>query len=83
VNIEWTALVAIAVVAAAAALTVVLLLSLARVAWSAGSAGRVRGQDDDGTASGTRSVARTATAVLCVCAAALIVCYGLYLIVAE
>jgi hypothetical protein len=82
VDIQWATLVAIAVVAAAAALTVVLLVSLALAGWSAGSQGRAGGGHDDGTASGTRSRAGTATAVLCVLAAGLVVCYGLFLIVA-
>jgi hypothetical protein len=81
VHIDWSSFVAIAVVAAAAALAVVLLVAFGLVGLSARSARPVAGSDD-GTASGTRPALGTAVAVLCVLAAALIVCYGLYLIVA-
>jgi hypothetical protein len=81
VHIDWPTLAAIAVVAAAAALSVVLLVSLALVGWSARSVRRVNGSDD-GRAAGAHTVAGLAAAVLCTLATGLIVCYGLYLIIA-
>jgi hypothetical protein len=75
-HIDWGTLAAIAVVAGAAAVTVVLLVSFALVGLSASSGRRVDGHGIPG-ASGTRAVA-----VLCLVAAGLIVCYGLYLIIA-
>jgi hypothetical protein len=79
-------LAAVAVVAAAAALTVVLLVAFALSGLSARSGRRVGGPDDggpdDGGASGTHPAAGTAVAVLCLLAAGLIACYGLYLIIA-
>jgi hypothetical protein len=82
VTIDWATLAAIAVVAAAAALTVVLLVAFALVAWSGRSAEPAAGVDDVGRARGTRPRAATATAVLCVSAAGLVVAYGLYLTIA-
>jgi hypothetical protein len=76
VHIDWATLAAIAVVSAAAALAVVLLVSFALVGLSASSGRRVDGHGNPG-ASGTRAVA-----VLCLVSAGLIVCYGLYLIIA-
>jgi hypothetical protein len=76
VHIDWTTLGTIAVVAAAAALSVVLLVSLALVA-SPGPAGT----DVDGPANAHPAVGR-AVAGLCLLAAGLIVCFGLYLIIA-
>jgi hypothetical protein len=81
VRIDWATLAAIAVVAAAAAVTVVLLVSFALVGWSVRSGRRV-GDPDDGGASGTHSAPGVAVAALCLVAAGLIVCYGLYLIIA-
>jgi hypothetical protein len=81
VHIDWATLAAIAVVASAAALTVVLLVAFALVGLSAHSGRRDDGPDDGG-ASGTHAAAGTAVAVLCVLASGLIVCYGLYLIIA-
>jgi hypothetical protein len=81
VHIDWATLAAIAVVAAAAALTVVLLVAFALVGLSAHSGRRVDGPDG-GRAPGKHPVAGMAVAVLCVLAAGLIVCYGLYLIIA-
>ncbi|SEO55334.1 hypothetical protein [Trujillonella endophytica] len=78
-HIDWATLTEVAVVAAAAALTVVLLVSSALVGLSA----RVQQGDptvQDGHGDGAR--AGTVVAVLCVAAGALIVGYGLYLIVA-
>jgi hypothetical protein len=79
--IDWTSLARVGVVAAAAALTIVLLISFAVVAVSARS-----GRRPDGPGGGDASVANagvgTAIAALCVLAAGLIVCYGLYVIVA-
>ena len=76
-QIDWASLTAVAIVAAAAALTVVLLVAFGLVALSTRSERRI-----DGHASGTHSGVGTAVAVLCVLAAGLIVCYGLYLIIA-
>ena len=78
-HIDWATLAVVAVVAAAAALTVVLLVSFALVGLSAArggasTAGRRRRP--------VRARAGTAVAVLCLLAAGLIVCYGLYLIIA-
>ena len=79
-HIDWASLAAVGVVAAAAALTVVLLVSFAVVGLSTRAE---RGDAPDGAhASGTHPGVGTAVAVLCVLAAALIVCYGLYLIIA-
>jgi hypothetical protein len=81
VHIDWTSLLAVAVVAAAAALIVVLLVAFALVGLSA----RVElpaGRPGGGDATGTRSGLGTASAMLCLFAAALIVGYGLYLIIA-
>ncbi|MGZ4647287.1 MAG: hypothetical protein ACXVYC_13365 [Blastococcus sp.] len=80
-HIDWATLGMIAVVAAAAALAVVLLVACALVGWSARTRRPVDGPDDGGTSA---ALARTGTAVaaLCVLVAALIVGYGLYLIVA-
>lgn len=75
-HIDWSSLTEVAVVAAAAALTVVLLVSLALVALSGGAEER---GSEDGEA--TLAPTRTAVAGLCLGAAALIVGYGLYLIV--
>lgn len=79
-HIDWASLAAVAAVAAAAAVTVVLLMSFAVVGLSAGS--RLRTGGVDGDAPATHPRAGTAIAVLCVLAAGIIVCYGLYLIVA-
>jgi hypothetical protein len=81
VQIDWATLAAIAVVAAAATLTVVLLVAFALVGLSGHSRLQVDGPDDSG-ASGVHPAAGTATAVLCLLAAGLIVCLGLFLIVA-
>ena len=75
-HIDWATLAAIAVVSAAAALAVVLLVSFALVGLSASSGRRVDGH-------GVRGVSGApAVSVLCLVAAGLIVCYGLYLIIA-
>jgi hypothetical protein len=76
-QIDWATLTAIAVVAAAAALTVVLLVAFALVGMSTRSGRRV-----DGGATGAHPAAGTALATICLLAVGLIVCYGLYLIVA-
>jgi hypothetical protein len=81
VHIDWASLLVIAVVAAAAALTVVLLVAFALVGLSARAEVPVDGQRR-GDATGTRPGVGTASAILCLLAAALIVCYGLYLIAA-
>ena len=80
-HVDWASLVAVAVIAAAAALTVVLLVAFAIVGLSARS-GLPVGGPEGGDASCTRARVGTSIAVLCVLAAGLIVCYGLYLIVA-
>jgi hypothetical protein len=80
-HIDWASLLHITVVAAAAALTVVLLVAFALVGLS-DRARRPAVGSDDGTASGTRPAAGTAVAVLCILAAGLIVCYGVYRIIA-
>ena len=79
-HIDWATLAAVAVVAAAAALTIVLLISFAVVSLSR-SARRADGPDG-GDAPITHAGLGTAIAALCVFAAGLIVCYGLYLIIA-
>lgn len=71
-HIDWASLAEVAVVAAAAALTVVLLVAFALVSLSAPSGRRSDGRDGAGTA----------VAGLCVLAAGLVVCYGLFLIIA-
>jgi len=79
-DIDWATLGAIAVVAAATALTTVLLVSLALVGLSARP-----GPADDRGAEGTasrRAAGGTVVAGLCLLSAGLIVCYGLYLIIA-
>jgi hypothetical protein len=81
VHIDWASLLVVAVVAAAAALTVVLLVAFALVGLSARAELRVNGPDR-GDATGTRPGVATASAMLCLIAAGLIVCYGLYLIIA-
>jgi heme/copper-type cytochrome/quinol oxidase subunit 2 len=84
VHIDWASLARVAVVAAAAALTIVVLISLAVVSLSH-SARRADGPDGGphaSTASVTHTRVGTAIAALCVLAAGLIVCYGLYLIIA-
>ena len=80
-GIDWATLGAIAVVAAAAALTLVLLVAFALVGLSARPERRGDGPENDGTA-GTHTATGTAVAALCLLAAGLIVCYGLYLIIA-
>jgi hypothetical protein len=80
-HIDWASLAEVGVVAAAAALTVVLLMAFAVVNLSTRSGERVDGPDGDHV-SGPRPATSTAVAVLCVLAAGLIVCYGLYLIIA-
>ena len=80
VHIDWATLVAVAVVAAAAALTVVLLVAFALVGLPPpGPAGRPPGRA--GTPA-PRPPLGTVIAGLCLLAAGLIVCYGLYLIIA-
>jgi hypothetical protein len=80
-HIDWASLLHVTVVAAAAALTVVLLVAFALVGWSA-RAGRPVTGSDDSTATGTRPAVGTTVAVLCMLAAGLIVCYGVYRIIA-
>jgi hypothetical protein len=80
VNIDWATLGEITGVATAVALTVVLLVAVALVGSSAHSGRRVHAPDV-GRAALTHSAAGMAVAVLCVLAAGLIVCYGLYLII--
>jgi hypothetical protein len=80
-HIDWASLLHVTVVAAAAALTVVLLIAFGLVGLSDRVASPVPGSDA-GTASGARPAAGTAVAVVCMLAAGLIVCYGVYRIVA-
>jgi hypothetical protein len=80
VHIDWASLARVAIVAAAAALTIVLLISFAVVSLSHSE--RRVGGPDGGAASVTHTRVGTAIAALCVLAAGLIVCYGLYLIIA-
>jgi hypothetical protein len=82
VTIDWATLAVIAIVAAAAALTVVLLVAFALVAWSGRPTEPAAAPDRGGRVRATRPVSATATAVLCVSAAGLVVAYGLYLILA-
>ena len=80
-HIDWASLLDIAVVAAAAALAVVLLVAFALVGLST----RTRHRADrtgNAASAGQRPATGVTVAVLCLLAACLIVCYGLYLIVA-
>ncbi len=79
-HIDWGTLAEIAVVASAATVTVVLLVSFALLALSAPAGRRAAGRTGGGT-SGLPPAAGTAVAVLCLLAAGLIVCYGLFLII--
>jgi hypothetical protein len=79
VHIDWASLATVAVVAAAAALTIVLLISFAVVALSRSA--RPVDAPDGGEATVTPTTLGVAIAALCVFAAGLIVCYGLYLII--
>src|SRR4051794_5997402 len=78
VHIDWASLLMVAVVAAATALTVVLLVAFALVGLSARAELPVDGSGRGGT-TGTRI--GTASAVLCLLAVGLIVCYGVYVII--
>jgi hypothetical protein len=78
VHIDWPTLVAVAVVAAGAALTVVMLVAFALVALSRHS--EVERPSEWG--SPARPTVARVVAGLCLLAAGLIVCYGLYLIIA-
>jgi uncharacterized iron-regulated membrane protein len=80
-HIDWASLLHVTVVAAAAALTVVLLIAFGLVGWSDRAARPVPGSDA-GTTTGTRPAAGTTVAVLCALAAGLIVCYGIYRLIA-
>jgi hypothetical protein len=80
VHIDWSTLAAVAVVAAGTAITVVLLVAFAFVGLSLRPQGQVDGLS--GWGSGTRTTVGTVIAGFCLLAAGLIVCYGLYLIVA-
>ena len=79
-HIDWSTLVAVAVVAAGSALTVVLLVAFALVGFSSRTAGHVEGPS--GWDAGTRTTAGMIIGGLCLLAAGLMVCYGLYLIIA-
>jgi hypothetical protein len=80
VHIDWLTLATVASVAAAAALTVVMLVAFALVALSVRSGRQV--DRSSGSGSGTPHTLSTGIAGLCLLAAGLIVCYGLYLIIA-
>ena len=77
-HIDWATLAVVAMVAAAVAVTVVLLVAFALVGLSADAR---RQTGDAASAAGGRPGVGTAVAVLCVLAAGVIVCYGLYLII--
>jgi cobalamin synthase len=77
VHIDWATLSEVAVVAAAASLTVVLLVAFAVVGLSTRPARGLTGDRH-----GAEGHGGAAVAVLCAGAAALIVGYGLYLVVA-
>jgi hypothetical protein len=80
--IDWATLAVVAIVAAAAAVTVVLLVAFALVGLSARAARRAGDPGRGGrVTSRTRLDGGTLVAALCVLTAALIVCYGLYLVV--
>ena len=80
-HIDWASLLDIAVVSAAATLAVVLLVAFALVGLSTRTRHHADGTDDAASAP-PRPAVGVAVAVLCLLAACLIVCYGLYLIVA-
>jgi hypothetical protein len=80
VQIDWATLAVIAVVAAAAAVTVVLLVAFALVGLSADAGRHADGRTGTGTPR-LPPAAGTAVAVLCLLATAVVVGYGLYLIV--
>ena len=80
-HIDWESLAAVGVVAAAVALTVVLLVACALVALS-GRAGQQADGPELHQPSGTHVGVGTGVAGLCLLAAALIVGFGLYLIIA-
>jgi heme/copper-type cytochrome/quinol oxidase subunit 2 len=82
VHIDWSSLVMVVVVAAAATLAVVSLVAFALVGWSARADARAQGPESGAAASAVGPTGGTAVAVLCLAAAASIVGYGLYLIVA-
>ena len=79
-NIDWATLATIAVVAAAAALSVVLLVAFAVVALSGPRELQVEGPNDH--APRVSPAVGRIVAGLCLLAAGLIVCFGLYLIIA-
>ena len=84
-HIDWATLAAVAVVAAGTALTVVMLIAFALVGLSDRSEPiRSQRQVDRpfGWGSGTRPNLGMVIAGFCLLAAGLIVCYGLYLIIA-
>jgi hypothetical protein len=81
VHIDWTTLAVVALAAAAAALSLVLLVAFALVGLSNGSGSQVGGAARGGCSSNRPTLGR-AIAVLCLLAAVLIVCYGMFLIIA-
>lgn len=80
-HIDWASLLQVTVVAAVATLTVVLLVAFALVRWPTRLERQVAGSGD-GTAPGARPALGTAVAVLCLLAAGLIACYGVYRLIA-
>jgi len=80
-HIDWQSLATVGVVAAAVAVTVVLLVAFALVALSGRQQQPAGGPDRDQPPS-THLGMGTAVAVLCLLAAALIIGFGLYLIIA-
>lgn len=80
-GVKWGALLEVCVVSLAVGVAIVVLVSLALVGLSARQRAAVGGPDD-GAPAGLSAGAGTAIAGLCLLAAAAIVGYGLYIIIA-
>jgi NhaP-type Na+/H+ or K+/H+ antiporter len=78
-NIKWTALAEVALVSFGAAISIVVIFAVGVLAWSLRT--QITDEGTESPASG-RSLP-TAAAALCFFACALIVCYGIYLIVPQ
>jgi UPF0716 family protein affecting phage T7 exclusion len=78
-RIEWSALAGVAVVSFAAGVTIVVIFSVGVLASSQGP----RSTDDKPESRTSGGVLATAAAGLCFLACALIVCYGIYLVVPQ
>ncbi|MCO5972971.1 hypothetical protein [Actinoallomurus soli] len=74
-NVKWSALGEVAVVAFAVGVAIVVIFAVGVLAWSVRPAADT-GRDRDGTLA-------TVAAGLCFLACALIVCYGIYLVVPQ